>query len=161
MGETLGPREILEIAVHVEEHGEHLYEAFEKKAENETLKLMWCFLKEQEILHRKIFSDMIQEALEKAFDYGTGEYSDYFNTVSDNYIFTQKLVEQKKHEFFSSDLEAVEFGIYIEKESILTYTALKDYLPIQQQAIVDKVIKEEQDHLVRLSKIRNGLKKGA
>ncbi|MCM8786660.1 MAG: hypothetical protein NC935_01230, partial [Candidatus Omnitrophica bacterium] len=63
------------------------------------------------------------------------------------------------NEGFYKDLEAVEFGIYIEKESILTYLALKNYILKEQVDILNKVIEEEQKHLVTLILLKDFLKK--
>ena len=161
MGEILNPREILEIAVSVEENGEQLYLGLEKKARKEEVKQMWCFLKEQEKVHRIVFMDLIEETDEIAAEFGSGDYHAYLKVIAADYIITRDLMEKKRDAVFNSDLEAVEFAISMEKESILTYSALCRALKPQKQALVDKIIAEEQLHLVRLHAMRSALKKGA
>ncbi|MDD5747024.1 MAG: ferritin family protein [Candidatus Omnitrophica bacterium] len=161
MKEALNVREILEIAVHVEENGESLYARLEKKARQEPLRLMWCDLKEQEKNHRVVFQTMIDDLQEDgAYEFSAGEYSDYFKAVSGNYIITQKLIEQKKTELFASDREALDFGVAVEEESILVYSALQEYLSSKQKKIISRVIDEEKRHLVRLTQARENLRKG-
>jgi rubrerythrin len=64
------------------------------------------------------------------------------------------LIEEKTRVLFNSDLEAVEFGIYIEKDSILVYSAFKEYIITAKQHILEKVINEERNHLVRLVNLK-------
>ena len=70
-------------------------------------------------------------------------------------------MERKIKEGFASDAEAIDFGIHIEKESILTYTALKDYVQTAKQEVINKVIDEEKSHLVKLTGLKEAITKGA
>lgn len=160
MAELFNPREILEIAVAVEKNGKELYAALEEKTDNQSLRFMWCYLKEQEEDHRRIFQEMIDHFDDYiAYEFGTGEYSDYLKAIAANFIITPKLIQEKKDELFRSDKEAVKFGISVEKESILTYSALKEGIKLQKQASIDKVIEEEKEHFLRLSAIKYSLSK--
>jgi len=161
MSNVFSPQEILRIAIKVEESGKVLYETLEDKAKDEKVKKMWRYLKEQEELHRKIFQKMLDNTGDYiVHEFSPGEYGAYLKAVASEYIFTQQLVEKKSKESFANDLEAVKFGIYIEKESILTYTALRPYILSGKQATLDEVIDEEKKHLVDLILLKDFLKKG-
>ncbi|MDP2924454.1 MAG: ferritin family protein [Candidatus Omnitrophota bacterium] len=154
------PQEILRIAIKVEENGRKLYEDLEKKAKDKEVKELWGFLKTQEESHRKIF----QEILNKVGDYivdefNPGEYEAYVKAIAKEYIFTPEIITKKMKEGFSSDIEAIDFGIQIEKDSIITYSALRTYILTEKHPILDKVINEEKDHLVKLSLLKDFLKK--
>lgn len=160
MSNEFNPQEILRIAIKVEENGKKLYETLGKKATDNAIKNMWAYLKDQEEIHRKTF----QEILDKTGDYivyefSSGEYEAYIRAIASGYIVTEELVQKKIKEGFNSDLEAIDFGIYIEKESILTYSALKEYVITQKQPILDKVIDEERSHLVKLTALKDKLGK--
>ena len=160
MANILSPQEILRIAVRVEENGMGLYSSLENKTKNAKFKDIWKFLGEQEEKHRKVFQDMLDNAGDYIVDeFNPGEYDAYMRALASSYIITQKLIEQKTKQPFSSDIEAVEFGIYVEKESILTYSALRDYVLTAKQPVLDKVIEEEKKHLVQLTLLRDELKK--
>ena len=159
MANIFSPQEILRIAVKVEENGKGLYQALEEKAKNEKLKAMWKYLKEQEELHRKVFAKMLDEAGDFVVsEFNPGEYGAYLDAIAKGYVFTQKLIDKKKKELFKSDLEAIDFGLYIEKESILTYTALSRYILDAKKNVLEKVIDEERRHLVQLSLLKDTLK---
>lgn len=160
MVNILSPQEILRIAVRVEENGKSLYTSLENKTNNEKLKGIWKFLSEQEEKHRKTFQDMLDNIGDYIVDeFSPGEYNAYLKAIASGYIITQQLIEEKTKQLFSSDNEAVEFGIYVEKESILTYSALRDYVLTAKQPVLDKVIEEEKKHLVQLTLLKDELKK--
>ena len=156
MANTFSPQEILKIAVKVEEEGRNLYHILEEKASDEQLKEVWRYLKEQEELHRAVFQEMLDKSGEYiVYEFSPGEYNAYLAAIASSYIFTQELIEKKTKELFTSDLEAIEFGIYVEKESILTYSALGEYLVVDKKPVLDKVIGEEKKHLAQLFSLRN------
>jgi len=47
----------------------------------------------------------------------------------------------------------------MEKESILVYTALEDYVVEDKKKILNKIIEEEKKHFVMLSKLKEELSK--
>jgi len=161
MANIFNPQEILRIAIKVEESGKNLYRALENKAKQEKLKSMWGYLKEQEELHRKVFLQMLENVGDYiVYEFSPGEYETYLGAIASGYIFTQELIEKKTKELFGSDLEAIDFGIYVEKESILTYSALKEYVLTQKHPVLDKVIEEEKKHLGQLTLLKDSLKGG-
>jgi len=160
MTNIFSPQEILRIAVKVEERGKKLYEALEKKSSDKKIIDLWKYLKEQEEIHRKVFQGM----LDKAGDYivselTPGEYGAYIRAIGASYIFTEELIEKKIKESFASDLEAIDFGLHIEKESILTYSALREYMLADKWPVLDKVIAEEKEHLIKLTVLRGQINK--
>lgn len=160
MSEAFNPREIIEIAVEVEENGRKIYEALENKATDEKLKSMWRYLKEQEINHKNLFQKVLDNIKEYiAEEFSPGEYKAYLDAVASNYVFDRKLTEEKINKLFKDDVEAIDFGIYIEKESISTYTALKDYISLDKQSVLEKIIYEEKKHFATLVEMKKALLK--
>jgi len=157
---TFNPQEIVKIAINIEESGKKLYQSLEGKAKDKKLKLMCKYLKEQEEIHRQIFQEMLDNVGEYIIhEFSSGEYEAYLRAIATEYIFTQEVISGKVKEGFGSDLEAVEFGIFVEKESILTYSALREYVLTGKQAILDKVIDQEKKHLSDLIALKDSLKK--
>jgi rubrerythrin len=154
----LSPQEILKIAIKVEENGKKLYGILEEKAKDEEIKKIWRFLKEQEEEHRKVFQKMLENVGEYiVYEFSPGEYEAYLKAIASMYVFAPQLIEEKTKTLFKSDLEAVEFGIYIEKDSILVYSAFKEYVMNSKQHILEKVINEERNHLVRLVNLKEAI----
>ena len=160
MRNTFNPQEIVKIAINIEENGKKLYAALEGKARDRKLKIMCKYLKEQEEIHHQIFQEMLDNIGEYiVHEFSPGDYEAYLRAIAIEYIFTQEIIRGKVKEGFKSDFEAVEFGIFVEKESILTYSALREYMLAGKQEVLDKVIDEERKHLVDLIVLKDFLKK--
>jgi rubrerythrin len=155
MADTFSPQEILKVAIEIEINGRRLYDALEKKSKDEKVRGVWRYLKEQEEEHRKTFQEMLDNVGDYiVYEFSAGQYQAYIKAIAASYVFTTKLIQRRMLEGFSYDIEAIDCAIQIEKESILTYTALKDYVQSAKQQVLNKVIDEEKKHLVTL----NGLK---
>ena len=160
MKNTFNPQEIVKIAINIEENGKKLYGALEGKAKDGKLKLMCKYLKEQEEIHRQIFQEMLNNIGEYiVHEFSPGEYEAYLRAIATEYIFTQEIISGKVKEGFRSDLEAVEFGIFVEKESILTYSALREYMLTDKGVVLDRGIGEEKKHLIDLIVLKDSFKK--
>ena len=158
MDNNWSPQEILDIALKVEENGEHLYAKLEEQAEDEKLKNVWKFLKEQEIGHQSKFREMLERAGDYLVsEFGPGDYDAYLRAIASAYIFTPELIKKKTEELFSSNQDALDFGLQIEKESIHLYTALKEYVLSDKKEIMDSIIREEKKHAVVLTEFKKTL----
>jgi rubrerythrin len=159
MDKAFSPEEILRIAVKIEAKGKALYGDLEKKAASKDVKEVWKYLKEQEEEHRKTFQDMLDNIGDYFTDeFSPGEYDAYMKAIASEYVFTQDMVEKKAGKPFACDLAAVNFAIGIEKDSILTYSALKAIVLSDRQNVLDRIINEEKKHLVELSGLKVKLK---
>jgi rubrerythrin len=56
-------------------------------------------------------------------------------------------------------LEAVNFGIEIEKESILVYSSLEEFMKLERKELIDKIIDQERKHYTDLVSLKKTLKK--
>lgn len=154
------PQEIVRIAIKVEEAGEKLYAKLEYMATNEKIKKVWNYLRQQEHIHREVFQRMLNGIGDYIVDnFNPGEYDTYIRAIASEYIFTPEQIECKTKEGFPNDLAAIKFGIDIEKESVLVYEAMKEFVVANRHDIIDKIIKEEKKHLALLIDLKNSLKK--
>lgn len=160
MNEMMNPKEILQIAVQIEENGKKLYASLENKASNKKIKTVWEYLKNQEEKHGKVFQGMLNGVSNYVVaDFNQQEYNAYIRFLAKEYVFTQNLIEEKTSQGFSSDLAAIEFAITIEKDSILIYSALKEYVLTEKQKTIEKIIHEEQKHLADLLLLKGEVRK--
>jgi len=157
---NFSPQEIVRIAIKVEEAGEKLYAKLQYTAVDEQIKDVWGYLREQEHVHREVFQRMLDNIGDYIVDnFNPGEYDTYLRAIASEYVFTPELIERKSKEGFPNDLAAIKFGIDIEKESVLVYEAMKDFVVLERHDILDKVIKEEKKHLTLLIGLKAALKK--
>ena len=161
MADNFSAGEFLKIAISIEENGQKLYGDLEAKAKDQTLKNLWAHLKAQEEIHRKVFQDMLDNVGDYIIhEFNPGEYQNYIRAIASEYVFTQDLMDKKLREGFSSDIEAIEFAISIEKDSILVYSSLREYIIANRQLVLDKVINEERKHFGELTSVKESMKKG-
>jgi rubrerythrin len=154
------PQEILKISIEVEERGARLYSKLAEKTANPAVEKVWNYLKDQEKEHKKIFSDILAKAGDyMVYEFNPGEYQNYIRAISSEYIFTPQLIEDKIKNNFESDLEAVNFGIEIEKESILVYSSLEEFMKLERKELIDKIIDQERKHYTDLVGLKKTLKK--
>jgi rubrerythrin len=156
MLESYSPEEILQIALKVEEKGKDLYGKLESATTDNSLKEMWQFLKNQEEAHRQTFQRMLDNLDEFIVEeFSRGEYDAYLDAIAANYVFTPQLIDQKSKALFASDIEALDFAISIEKESIFVYSGFKKYLRPEKLPVVEDIIREEEQHFIQLTTFKN------
>lgn len=150
--------EILKIAVEVEKNGKDLYGVLALESQNEQIEKIWLYLKQQEAEHEKFFQSMLDAQSDYLIsEFSSGDHQAYIRAIASEYIFTEDLIKKHIKKKFESDIEAIEFGISIEKISILTYSGLREYIKKDKQPALDKVIQEEKKHLTQLKQLRRSV----
>ena len=152
MPELLNVQDLLRLAIAVEENGRQVYEHFEEEARDDGLKATWSFLKAEEEVHAGRFRKLLDRLRESPTI-----PDPYLNVIASNTIFTDGRLARKIFAGIDSDLDALDFAILIEKESVFTYLTLKDRLPPDARAVVDQIVEEEKKHLAQLADIRQRL----
>ena len=65
---------------------------------------------------------------------------------------------EKEFSMVKDTLSALNFGIQRERVSILYFLETKKFVPKSQQSVIDKIIDEEREHFMKLSKLKEGLR---
>lgn|SRR3989338_3430565 len=157
MTEHFNPQKVLETALKVKESSKKLYEALSlKSAENQ--KRLWNYLSQDSELHGKVFKEMFQDGeAYVVYELSSGEYDPYLGEIIPSFRHTQETIVKKTRELFTSDLEAVEFALSVTIESILVYSALKNYIVPDKLDIFNKIIGDEKKHLAKLNLVKKDL----
>ena len=150
----LSSSEVLQFAVKIEENGRHFYRSFADKFNSESEKDVFTYLADEEEKHIRIFSEMLKsiENYEPATSY-PDEYFGYLKAYADTLIFTKDKIE-KEVKNITSGIEAVDFGIRRELDSILYYQEIKSYVPEEENSRIDIVISQERLHFMRLNQLK-------
>ncbi len=156
--QLLNISEVYQIAMQIEENGVKFYSAWAKKVEDKKLKEIFDGLSYAEVEHKKIFEKMLKEIEDyKPQELYPEEYFQYLRAYADNLIFKiQNLKENSKE--VKTVIEALDFAIEREKDSILYYQEIKNILPESQHKELEKIINEERKHFLDLTHIKNTLK---
>ena len=129
-----------------------------QKFKESKVKEIFSYLADEETKHKKIYQEMVSkiEKYEPLESY-PGEYFAYLRAYADNVIFSKEKLEEKISKI--GDLvSAIEFGMNIERDSILYYQDIKNLVPENRRIPIDKIIEEERRHFLKLLEIKKTTK---
>ena len=143
--------EIFEIAEQIERKGANFYRTAEENITDEDKKKLLIHLAEMEDDHEKTFKTLRDELSENEKTMTTfdpeDETADYLRLLADTRVFYEKEVDA------TSLNEVFKTAITAEKDSIVFYLGMKNVVPSHQgKNWLDRIIKEEMDHIRLLSK---------
>ena len=151
-------KEILEMAVRIEENGLGFYKGASASAESEDVKTLFDYLVIEEVKHVELFEAM-KEAITEGIptDYNDpylADESNYLNALADSSIFMKSEEGAKKAKEIKNDDDAVDFAIQIEKDSILFYLELINMVRDEDRPIVKDILSEERKHIAKLTELK-------
>jgi len=143
--------EIFEMAEKMEKNGANFYRNAAQTVNNDKNKKMLLTLAAMEVEHEKIFAEM-REALTDIEKKAT-----VFDPVGESVVYLKALVDTKV--FFEKEIdtrsikEILKDALQAEKDSIVFYLGMKEMVPEKLgRAHLEKIIKEEMDHIKVISK---------
>ena len=127
--------ELLEMALGIERNGAAFYD----------------YLANEEKKHLNTLQGMLNNAgqYQPPEDYAE-ECMLYLKSLVDNSVFSNITEAQQKAEKISSEIEALDTGVQAEKDSILFYLEMQNFVRQPDRKIVLKIIDEGKAHLRRL-----------
>lgn len=151
------PSEILEFAVTLEENGKTFYEHAVSITEDDDTKEMFKSLAQDEVDHKKTFKKM----LSKISDYEPiqnypEEYFAYLKSYVDDVIFSEDAFKEKISDI-KSPMEALNFALQAEKDSIIYYQELKKFVSDKHEGVIEEIINEERKHYTKICKMKEEL----
>jgi len=158
MGNVFSGIEIVEIGVQIERNGMDFYNEVAASSRSPKAKKIFLFLAGEEHRHISIFQ-MIMNSVENYEPSGAypEEYFAYMNTLASGHVFTEKDRGSEIAKTAKSDIEAVDLGIGFEKDSIEFYEGMKKVVPEHDHGLVEELIRQERDHLGKLTEIKKEL----
>lgn len=149
---TFSLREVVEQAIQTERLGEEFYTRMaERFHDNSELKKLFELLASHETRHGASFSQM-REKIRDEQPEGWDEVTQYLKAVVDSEFFLGKDKCLPSLEHVGTALEAIDFALCFERETLLYYHTLREAL--KDKAIVDDIIREEKSHIVWLNNLR-------
>ena len=154
MGIFFRASEIFQFAIRLEENGERFYRYAVGIIEDDNTKKMFGYLADEEIKHKKIFENLLSRMEEyEPLESYPGEYWAYLRSYADKIIFTNEAFDKEISEIKDTS-SALHFGIQRELDSLLYFHEMKRFVPESQRKLIDKIIDEERNHFLQLSKLR-------
>lgn len=153
MGITLSSKEILEIAMGIEENGEKFYLIAADKVNDPELKKLLTDLANWEKGHRIYFAnllDKIEQDDGMVFNYPDlqEEVSLYLKAIADSNVFKAGLPVEDVLGDLTGSRDIIDQALEREKDAVAYFSAVKySFSSPQDQADIDKIIVEELSHI--------------
>ena len=163
MGITFNAFEIFEMAEQIERNGIKFYRKAAKNISDQNVCQMLLDFAGMEVNHEKTFAGMRHELLEKEQDSTVfdpeNEVALYLQAMANGHVFdlSRDLSEQLKGNETAEEI--LKFAIDAEKDSIVFYLGLKDFVPVKAgKDKVESIIKEEMSHIALLNRRLSAMK---
>ena len=158
MSNIFNASEIYQFAIRIEENGEKFYRKMAKKLDEPKVKELFTLLADDEVVHKKTFKEMLSqiENYEPPESY-PGEYFEYLRAYVDNVLFSINKFDEDVEKIHNA-LEAIQFAIDKELDSVLYYQEIRNVVNTHQKKLIENIIEEERQHVVKLSEIKRKIK---
>ena len=159
MGESFSQCEVVELGIQIEKNGIDFYNELAATTKSQEAKDVYLYLAGEEEKHIAVFQSIFNSTCEYSpSEVYPEEYFAYMNTLAGQYVFTQKDKGIEVAKGAKSDVGAVELGIKLEEDSIAFYEGMKKVLAERDHSKIDGLIKQEQDHLKKLTDLKRKFK---
>jgi rubrerythrin len=151
VADILQPAEIVEIGIEKEKKRRDFYAlAAERFAGTKELAELFARLRDWEVEHIRKFEE-IRDGMKKAqyTESYPGEIEGYMDALVDGDLYA-KITPEKFGEIVNTPADALVRGIGFEKDAILFFSQLARFIDPANREIVDRLIKEEQQHMIYL-----------
>jgi rubrerythrin len=150
--------DIVEVAVRIEENGANFYRYAVQIAGREETKILFRQLADEEVKHQKTFSEILagmdRSTPPEGYD---GEYAAYLHNYVDNRLVFKTDGLAGELGAIKDELSAIDFAIRRELDSLLYYREMRELLPEDRRAAVERIILEERKHFTKLSEMKKRL----
>lgn len=148
--------EAFKIAIEIEENGRNFYEKAAAKTGDEDVRQIFDYLGSEEVKHKQRFTELKNELPEST----TGptvwdpdnEVDQYLKMMADMHVFRKSENVDEKLAQANNASEALDLAIQFEKDSIVFFAEMQSNSEGDvARNNIGQLVKEEQDHLKRLS----------
>jgi len=152
MGKIFYISEIIAFAIEKEKESYSLYKQLAEQVTDKGIQVLFGELMMQEKHHEEIYEDMLK-TVEKQQSTGVSEDHEYVAYMRE--LIATSRTTPSLSDLDLNDIHAVlNFAIAREKDSILFYLGLKNFVESNMQEYIDTIIKEETKHVTILTKIK-------
>ncbi len=154
-------KEIIEMAVRIEENGYRFYKDAAENAMTTQLKELFTLLAEEEKHHvisfTEIKSSIADDSPPPEFDPFIADANAYLKSMADYEVFTEPDDGDKLSDTIFDEKQALEYAINMEKDSLLFYYELIKMVTEKDTVVLEKLIAQEKEHLRKLTIQRDEL----
>ena len=151
-------KEVLDMAVRIEENGMRFYADASRAAKSQQLKDLFHALSEEEGTHIKMFLELrkvlVGDDPSAGFDPYLEEAQQYLKSMADTEVFTNPEAGKEAARSLKDEQEAVSMAIGMEKDSLLFYYELERMIREQDRKVIESLIEQEKDHVRKLQNLQ-------
>jgi rubrerythrin len=151
MATLLYVNEVINFAIEREQESYDLYKKLAEKVEKPRLKAIFQTLMGEEKKHKEFYSSFLS-TLEEKQSPGVSEGEEY-DTYMRTLIDSRRTVKEPPVNLENIQ-EILDFAIGREKDAVLFYVGLENYVPEEDRQTVKNIIKEEGTHIVKLTHLK-------
>lgn len=158
MSVLFDPREVVEIAIEMEDMGNEFYRVLSEKAKEERVGAVFSKLAEDELRHKEMFSRMLSstETLIRQESY-PDEWVRYVRALLASRTAVGRDYLKAMAEEMKDPKEAIDVGITMEKDTIILYEILRKFVGTPGAEVVDGILTQEYTHLRDLYELKLSL----
>lgn len=145
--------EIVKFAIEKEQESFDLYTTLETKVSDANLKTIFQRLIKEEIKHKTFYSKML-ENVKPEQSAGVKEDEEYLAYIQ-ALIANSRSIAPLTDKDFANIPAVLDYAIAREKDSVLFYSSLKNFVPAAAQQEIDAIIHQEERHAALLEKVKS------
>jgi len=153
-------KEVLEMAVKIEENGLKFYNEAGRATNSRELKELFETLADEEESHIETFNELRKLAGDtgnEGFDPYLQEAVDYLRALADTEVFTNSELGAQLAEKVTGEADALDYAIDMEKDSLLFYYELQKMIREKDRDVLEQLIEQEKDHVSKLRSLKKKL----
>lgn len=155
MGNIFSAPEVVEMGIQIEKNGRDFYSGAIALIKSDKPKDIFTYLAGEEEKHIMTFEAMLLDVKKyEPSEAYPGEYFAYLKALAKGYVFTKEGKGKEIAKNVKSQDNAIELGIGFEKDSILFYQGMKQIVLEDEHEVIQKLIEQEQKHLLKLYELR-------
>jgi len=150
-------KDIFEFAVKIEVNGEYFYRETAKSLPDPKVKELFTFLADEEVKHKKTFEKLATRMGSVTMpELSNADYRAYLEAYTENLIFSDADIKSKIANIDDKNV-ALLFAIDKELDTVHYYQEIKSLVPESEHGLIDKIIVEERNHVVKLAEMKRKL----
>lgn len=152
-------KEVLDMAVRIEENGMRFYADASKAAKSKQLKDLFHALSEEEGTHIKMFLELKKVLVGDDPSTGFAPYLEdaqqYLKSMADTEVFTNPEAGKEAARSLKDEQEAISMAIGMEKDSLLFYYELERMIREKDRKVIESLIEQEKEHVRKLTNLQD------
>ena len=155
MGVLFEVKEVLDFAVYIEQNGYEFYSEASKKFSDHKIAELFKYLALEEMKHEKLFKNLVKSAdtvdAEESYE---GEFNAYMKEFCASHSLANRDTIRTSLDKLKTFEDVLDKALSFEKDSVVFFSELKCMAVFDKEQVIEKIIKEELDHLRKLLKFR-------